>query len=281
MSPTPESAEARPVPGRSRPAAASGRPARAARIAYLVDVTLHLVRRDFTTRHRGTLLGWLWSIAPALLQLAVTFFLFSKVLPLRIPNYPAFLLTGILAWTWFARSIIVGATALESRRDLVLRPGFPTVLLPLIAVLVGLVDYLVALPVLLITLAFTTGLHATALLLPLLLAIQLLFTLGIVWALAPLQVYFRDVQHLTGIALMLGFWLTPIFYTRAQVPKRFSTLYDANPMGHLVESYRRILLDGHQPPWNVLGIVAVVALAVAAAGYAVFGSLRESVPEEL
>src|SRR3954452_17618051 len=75
---------------------------RGKRIAYLRDVTLHLVRRDLALRYRGTVLGWFWSLAPVVLQLIVTQFLFTRVIPLGVPNSPVFLLIGILAWNHFA-----------------------------------------------------------------------------------------------------------------------------------------------------------------------------------
>ena len=153
--------------------------------------------------------------AAPMLQLLVTYFLFTKVIPLKVHNYPVFLLTGILAWNFFARALSLSALALEQSRELVQRPGFPTAVLPVKAVLIGLLDYLLALPVLLVALGVTTGLHWTALFLPLLLAIQLVLTVGLGWILAPLQVFFRDIQHLVTLAVMVGFWVTPIFYQRS------------------------------------------------------------------
>jgi len=255
--------------------------ARSRRAAYLRDVTLHLVRREFSTRHRGALLGWLWALAPPLLQLVVTYYLFTKIIPLGVKNYPVFLLTGILAWNWFARALAYAATSLETSRDLVRRPGFPTAVLPLVSVLIGLVDYLIALPILLITLVSTSGLHWSALLLPALLLVQLVFVTGVAWVIAPLQVFFRDIAHMTGIATMLGFWVTPVFYRQRQVPGRFHLIYDLNPMAHLIEAQRSILLDGRLPSALSSLIVAAVAVAVAAGGYMVFRSLRDLVPDQL
>jgi homopolymeric O-antigen transport system permease protein len=251
------------------------------RITYLRDVTVHLVRRDFATRHRGSLLGWFWALAPPLLQLIVTYFVFTKVLRLHVKDYPVFLLTAILCWNWFARSCILGATSLESRRELVLRPGFPTILLPVSAVLIGLLDYVLTLPVLLIAIALGPGLHPAALLLPIPIAIQLVLSIGVCWILAPLQIYFRDIHHLTGIAILLGFWITPIWYQRSQVPGRFAIIYKANPMTHLIEGQRQLLLDGKIPSVQSLGYVALGGVVLAAIGYAVFSRLRESLPEHL
>ena len=251
------------------------------RAVYLWDITIHLVRRDFATRHRGSALGWIWALVPPLLQLLVTYFLFTKVIPLEVPNYPVFLLTGILAWNFFARAVSLSALALEQSRELVLRPGFPIAVLPVKAVLIGLLDYLLALPVLLIALGVTIGLQWTALLLPVLLAIQLVLCVGIGWMLAPFQVFFRDVQYLVALVVMVGFWITPVFYERTSVPSEYHLLYELNPMAHLIEWQRWIMLDGTHPQATSVLALSGVAIAVAVAGWIVFNRLRHAVPEEL
>lgn len=241
----------------------------------------HLVRVELASRHRGSALGWLWALGPPLLQLGATYFVFTRVLPLDIPDYPVFLLVGILAWTAFARSVGDGTSSLEARRELVFRPGFATELLPISAVLVGFVDYLLALPVLVVALAFTTGVHATwGLLLPVL-AVQIVFCAGLALLLAPLQVYLRDVRQLVGIAVAVGFWLTPVFYRRSQVPEEISWIYDVNPMQYLLEAQRQLLIAGTLPDALPLVAVGLASLGIFAAGFAVFSRLRDSIPEQL
>lgn len=251
------------------------------RLAHRFDVAFHLVRTELATRHRGSVLGWLWALGPPLLQLAATYFLFTRVIPLDVPDYPVFLLVGILAWSWFARSLGEGVTSLEQRRELVLRPGFATEVLPLTSVLVALVDYLIALPVLFVALALTTGLHPEAALLPVLLVIQLLYCAGIALAVAPLQVFLRDVRQVVALLVSVGFWLTPIFYRRAQVPDSLTWLYDVNPMAHLIGAQRRILLGGETPALGPLAAVGLVGLVVLGAGYLLFAACRHAVPEQL
>jgi lipopolysaccharide transport system permease protein len=251
------------------------------RLAYHVDVVLHLVRVDLALRHRGSLLGWVWSLGPALFQLGATYFLFTRVIPLQIDNYPVFLLVGILAWGCFARAITDGTSALEAHRELVLRPGFAIELLPVSAAAIALVDYLLALPVVLVAVGLTTGLHPAALLLPVLLLIQSLLALGFAFVCAPLQVFMRDTRQFVGVAVMLGFWLTPVFYRRAQLPASLDWIYQANPMAHLVEAHRTILIEGRFPDGWVLGALILGTLVVLAGGFYVFERLKYSVPEQL
>jgi lipopolysaccharide transport system permease protein len=252
-----------------------------ARVAYLRDVTLHLVRRELAIRHRGSLLGWLWSFFPALLQLLVTHFLFTRVIPLGVANYPVFLLAGLLAWNWFAGGVRSATAVLESSRSLVFRPGFPTILLPLVATLVELVDYLIALPILFGALALTTGVSVTAALLPVFIVFQLFLIAGLGLMLAPLQLFFRDVRQFVGMAVTLGFWLTPVFYRQRQVPEAFKPLYDLNPMAHLIEAERDILLGGTLPSLASVAAVALTSLLTFVGGCAVFSALRHSLPEKL
>jgi lipopolysaccharide transport system permease protein len=265
----------------TRPVAAARARSRRRRAGYFKDVAAHLVRVELASRHRGSALGWLWALGPPLLLLGATYLVFTRVLPLDIPNYPVFLLVGILAWTVFARSIGEGTSSLETRRELVFRPGFSIELLPIAAVLVAFADYVLALPVLVVALAFTTGVHATWVLLPVVLAVQIVLCAGLALLLAPLQVYLRDVRQLVGIGVTVGFWLTPVFYRRAQVPEEISWIYDVNPMQYLLEAQRQVLIGGTLPKALPLVVVGLASLAVFGVGYAAFRRLRHSIPEHL
>src|SRR3990172_6994929 len=251
------------------------------RLLHLHELTLHLVARDLASRQRGSLLGWLWSLAPPLLQLVLVHFLFTRVVPLGVENYALFLLTGILAWSGFSRGLAAATDSLEANRSLVLRPGFPTPLLPLVAVLVAFVDQCLALPILLVAVAATSGLAPAAGLLPALLAIQLALTTGLAWCLAPLQVFLRDTRHLVGIALSLGFWITPIFYAPRRLPDALGFLHDATPMAQLLAAQRAILLRGTLPDAAPLALVAGLSLVLLVAGFAVFHATQHALAERV
>jgi len=111
--------------------------------------------------------------------------------------------------------------------------------------------------------------------------IQLALLVGCAWILSPLQVFFRDVAHFVGIAVLLGFWITPIWYTTDQVPSRYSIVYELNPMTHLIDAQRALLLDGELPSGDALAWVALAALITCLVGYAVFAHYRPTVPEQL
>lgn len=252
------------------------------RATYLWGMTMHLVGRELSSRYRRSVAGWVWALIPPLIQLAVYNFVFTQVLPVASSqHFSVFLLIGILSWNWFAGGLTLATTSLEARRQFVLRPGFPTALLPCVSVVVALADYLIALPVLLVATAFAVGLHAAVTILPALLLIQLVLMLGLALLLAPANVFFRDVSHFVGVALTFGFWLTPIFYAQTLVPDRFAAVYEFNPIARLLAAQREALLVGTFPRLLPIAVVGAVSLAVAVAGFLTFQRVRHALPEQL
>jgi ABC-type polysaccharide/polyol phosphate export permease len=254
---------------------------RLGRVGHLKDTVWRLVRVELAARHRGSALGWVWALGPPLLLLGATYFVFTRVVPLDVADYPVFLLTGILGWTLFARGVGEGTSAIEQRRELALRPGFTLELLPLTAVLVALVDYALALPVLVVALAITTGVHASWLLVPFVIGIEVALCAGLALVLSPLQIFLRDVRQLVGVAVAVGFWLTPVFYERSQVPSEISWLYDLNPMQYLLEAQRELLIEGSVPDAGPIALVTLGTAGILVVGLVVFARLRDSVPEQM
>ena len=248
---------------------------------YLGDLTTHLVGRALARRHRRSLFGWAWSLALPVAQLAIFSLVFNKILPLNVPHYAAFLFIGITTWTWFSTSATLAVGSLEGNRSLVLRPRFPAAVLPVTAVLTGLVDYLFALPVMVVILALQVGLSWSVVALVPLAAVQLLLCLTVAWVVAPLNVFFRDVQHAVTIALLLGFYLTPVFYEPGAAPSSLSWIYTYNPMARLIEAERTILLDKTWPQAAPLVVLTLVLLAAAAAAFAAFRRVQHRLPDEL
>ena len=254
---------------------------RAAPARRLGDLLVELLWRDLRLRYRRSVLGVLWAQVAPLATAAVLTVIFTRVVPLGIEDYAVVLLAGLLPWTWFQSSLVGGTGSVVEGRDLLRQPGFPTWLLPITAVTGGLVQYLLALPVLLVAVvAFTGRVPATATLLPLLLAVQFLLLLGPVLALATLHVRYRDTAQVVAVALIPLFYATPVFYDAGragQVP----LLETLNPLVPLLAAYRDVLLEGQVPPAAGLLRVAVLGTLGAVAGAAVFSSRRRRFVEDL
>lgn len=249
---------------------------------YIRDLLQILVARNMKLRYKRSVMGFAWSLLNPLAQLLVFGFVFTTVLPLNIPNYAVFLFSGLLPWSWFSGALFEATEAIVGNRELIRRPGFPTALLPVITLVSHLVHFLLALPVLLLfILTSKIALNWTILALPLIIIVQFVFMLSLAYLLSTIHVTFRDTQYLLNILLLLGFYLTPVFYDSTAVPTRFHLIYSLNPMYHLINAYRAILLHGVWPDFVSLGLVGAVASVVLLLGYLYFIHTSYQFVEEL
>jgi lipopolysaccharide transport system permease protein len=241
-------------------------------VSHVRDLMIELVLRDLRLRYKRSVLGIAWSLLTPLAQLLVLHFVFTVVLPLDIPDFVSFLFIGILVWSWLSGSLEQATDSIVDNRELVRQPGFPMAILPVVMVAANLIHLLLALPILgaFLWLDGTAAMGPAILLLPVLIALQFLFTLSIAYFAATLQVTFRDTKHLLRVVLTLGFYVTPVFYEVRHVPDRFAALYALNPMVHIMGAYRDVLLRGAWPPAAGLIAVGIASGMLLFLGYALF-----------
>ena len=252
------------------------------KIAHFFDLLRVLVDRDMKLLYKRSALGIAWTLINPLLQLAVFSFVFRSVIPINIPQFSSFAFSGLLIWTWSQTALFQATGLITSNKALIRQPNFPTAILPVVTTMTGLIHFLLALPVLIIFLA-VDGVEPSSVLfvLPLLMVIQFVLTVGLAYPLAALNVTFRDTQHTLGVLLQMLFYLTPIFYDLNSVPKEFQPFYQLNPMVPLLEAYRAILLKGTQPDWQALLIVSLVVAVILPIGLAIFRRQSNTFVEEL
>ena len=256
------------------PATTSRRASARADVARLRDLTLHLAKRELDVTHRMTVLGWAWPLVRQLALLGVLVFVFSNVVDLGIDNYATFVFTGLITWSWFATGISAGTSSLVGQRHLLFQGRFPSAVLPIVALTVPLLDVLLALPVLLVLVATSDGIPWTIVLLPLLIVLQFVLMAGLAWVTSAASVFFRDVPNLVGVALLLLFYLTPVFYGLRDLPERFERLLRLNPLTTIVEAYRAVLLGDPAPGAARVAAVVGVSLLVAVAGFVAFNRVE-------
>jgi len=238
---------------------------------YHVDLIWHLVWRDFVLRYKGSVLGVLWSLLPPLAQLLVLVFLFGRVVPLNIEAYPAFVFCGLLPWIWFSTCLNSAGYLFISNRDLVRRPHFNASTLVITNILSNLLHLLLFLPILIVLLAiYNRGVTFNLLFLPLLIFIQLILTMGLGLMIATLNVFYHDVQQIVNVALMLVFYLTPVFYSLQIIPERFQLIYRINPIALLVYNYRRVFFYGSIPDLEPLLVSRGLSLVIFVLGCMVY-----------
>lgn len=266
----------RPSPKPALTVAARGRAA-----GQLRELVVHLALREIASAHRFTLLGWLWPLVRQLAQLAVLVVVFSTFLDLGIEHFAVYVFSGLVAWSWFSTSLYEACGAIAGRRHLVLQPGLPTITLPVVATAVPLVDLLMALPVLLIMAATQGLLSWWALLLPVIVAVQFVLTVGLAWIVASVTVYMRDTPNVVGVGLTMLFYFTPVFYSLDRVPQPYHDILYLNPMVALLDAYRDVLMEGRPPGAAAMVALGVGATSVAAIGCLVFRRLRDGFVDEL
>lgn len=236
------------------------------------ELVRNFVRRDLKARYKNSVLGFLWCLLNPLLMMLVFTVVFKILMPNDIPNFPVFVLIGLLPWSWCVSSVMGGIYSIVGNPHLIKKVYFPRELLPLSVVLSNMVNFLLALgPLFLLLWAFRVPLASAWVLLPLIIFMQLLFLAGLALFLSCLNVFFRDTEVIMEVLILAWFFLTPIFY-RVQdlTTQRARLMYIFNPMASFIQSYREILLDGSVPDSLFLARTFATALLVLAVGYAFF-----------
>ena len=245
-----------------------------------------LVARELKARYRGSVLGFFWSFINPLLLLAIYSFIFTTIMPNRaegLQPYALFLLCGILPWNWFATSLNEAAGSLIAGGNLIKKVLFPAEVLPIVTVVANMMHFFLALPIVIaVLLAYQHWPDPRGLVwFPLVVLVQLVFTVGLALILAALTVHFRDIRDILSNVLMLWFFTTPIiyFYDQAEV-RPYKWLFNLNPITHLAISYQEILFfEGPFGHWKWLLALAIGSIGVFLAGYWLFDRLRDSFAE--
>ncbi len=247
------------------------------------ELVRNLVARDLKARYKNSVLGFFWCLLNPLLMMAVFTVVFTILMPNDIPKYPVFLLSALLPWNFFSRAVTDSIDSIVGNAHLIKKVYFPREVLPLSTVLSNLVDFLLTLIVLFAVLfAFRVKLTIWALLLPAIILIQVIFTLGLSLFFAALNVFYRDTKIIMETVMLAWFFLTPIFYRIEDLLPRYARLmYWVNPMASLVSSYRVILYSGAPPAFDFLARTFVTALAILVVGYLFFGRYSSVFGEEV
>jgi lipopolysaccharide transport system permease protein len=244
---------------------------------------LSLVQRELQARYRGSVLGFFWTFLNPTLLMLVYGLVFSVYMRQAIPNYLYFMFVGLLPWVWFSTSVAGGASSISDRRDLLTKVRFPAQVLPATVVTTHLVNFILSLP-LMFLLGMVHGIFPTwhVVVLPLIILVQLCLTLGFAYLVAALNVTFRDLQHIVGNLITLGFFLTPILYELTTIPEDFrDVVLMLNPMAPIIISYQSVLVHHQLPALAPLAWVALFSFALLWASSVLFESRREEFAESI
>lgn len=210
-----------------------------------------LVLKDLKLRYGRPVLGPFWAFLLPLSTVFIFYLVFSVFLKAKTEEAPyiLYLMAAIFPWRFFNDSIICSATCLVDNKNLIRESNFPYYFLPMSIVLANMINFLPSLAVLIFTAFFVLkGLPLLIILLPLLLVIQLLLTLGLSIIFSLLYVKYRDLKYILEIVLTVSFYLTPVFYSISLVKNSLAPVlfkvYLYNPLTGILIFYRSVILKG-------------------------------------
>ena len=237
-----------------------------------------LGERELRARYKQAFLGFAWSvISPIVLMVVFTVF-FRRVVKVDTGGapYALFSYLGLLPWTFFSGAVSNGGQVLLLNKHLLNKVYCPREVFPLAMVFTSTFDTLIALLALGLLFALTGFTpKITSYWIPLLVSIQFAFTIGITLIVSAATVYFRDMRQALPLLLQLGLFATPVAYGINLVPPRLLTIYAAlNPLAGVIDGYRRTILSGLPPDWQLLIPGAITSTIVLVFGYAFFKRLE-------
>jgi ABC-type polysaccharide/polyol phosphate export permease len=236
------------------------------------ELLLQMTRRDLMLRYKQTIMGFGWAVFMPIVNTAVFSVIFTRVAPIDtgVP-YPVFAFCGLLAWNFFASTLRFSVNSLTSNTSLVTKVYFPREIFPLSAMLVCLVDQLVG-SVVLVALMIYYAIPPTPmlLLLPIVVVVQLAFTLGVSLVLAMANLFFRDVKYLFEVVITVWMFATSVLYPVSMLGGRAGKVALLNPMTPIIDGYRAVLLYGRSPLDGPFLVASLVAICCLLAGWLIF-----------
>ncbi len=232
---------------------------------------------DLKAEARRTYIGILWWIFDPLLQMLIFYMVFGIGLrgAGRTENFVQFLLIGIVVWRWFATSVNFSSGAIMQNRQLILRLDIEKWVFPATLIAGNTFKFLIAFALLAVYLALS-GMPLTwhYLQLPAVLVVQLLLICGVSFIIAALAPLLPDLRNVVSHALMLMFFLSGIFFDLAQMPARYKWVFDLNPMVHVIDASRAVLLHGQGPNWQAMLFVMALSIIMIWFGLRLMRSLN-------
>jgi len=229
------------------------------------DIIFTLAERDVRAQYKQATLGILWALIAPLAMLAIFTIIFSRTKVYGIPGipYPIFAYIGILCWTFFAQSLGTGGTSLLTNNALLSKTQFPRECFPLETIVVTAVNTVLSwIPLAVLFVIYHWVPSPTTVWVPLLILIEVLFTVGVTLAVSALIIQMRDLGQVLPIVISLGLFATPVIWQFKKIPPGWRLVYGFfSPLGPVIDDARRTMLLGLAPDWGPL-LAAMIGTAV-------------------
>ena len=243
----------------------------------------NLVVKDLKLKYRGSVFGFIWSLANPLLMIAVYTIAFTQILQRGTPAFVFYLMLGILPWTFFANAIAMATGSIVDNGGLVRSVWFPRAILPIATVLFNLAQYLLTAVVFLPAMMVIYGVTPSSPMLafPVFLLLQTLLTIGLALLIAVGTAFFRDVRHFVDVALAVLFWATPVVYETTQLSPRLQQAILLTPLSPYVTAYHDMFYYGRWPAGEVWAAATVYALVALVAGLWLIARVEDRLTEQV
>ena len=245
-------------------------------------IIFNFAQSDLKIRYRNSVLGIFWSLIEPLLMLGVLFVVFSTMFKFEIPNFPIYLLVGIVCYNFFKNGTVFALNSLSNRSTLMTQIYFPRSVPAIssgITAAIMLILELVVLAIFIVIFQFVPPI--TILFLPLILALLFLLVLGIALPLSVLNVKYKDTEFIWMVIVHAGFFLTPIFYQFDMMPEQVQNILQFSPMVQIVTMAHHVVLYGMLPSvTSILYAVGSISV-ITAVGYLIFRKYQAKIVEEV
>lgn len=241
------------------------------------ELLINLTHREIAQRYKQSVLGYAWVILNPLFQLLVMNFVFSTILKIPSLNVPfiIFLSVGLLPWNLFTQTLTSSATVLVANSTLITKIYFPREILVYATMIAKMVDFLFSCLILIMFLIiFKIPPTLMLLWLPFIFIIQFFFTAGIALILSTFNLFYRDIQYVLSLLLILWMYMTPVLYPVEIIPQRFRFVLSLNPMAVIVNAYRQVIVGRGMPNITSLTIGFLISLIFFLIGYSIFKKLE-------
>lgn len=207
-----------------------------------VNIVRELAVADFRLKYHDSALGYIWSMLNPMFMFGVYYFVFTHIFHSDIPEYPLFLLTGIISYAFFQDTTFSAMNSLATKSGIMKKIYFPKTIIVFSSALTCIFSYLINLSVLMLLVAISKGFTAMVLLVVIPILCLFLFSLGIAFLLSTLFAFFRDMGQIWNVLVLMIFWLSPVVFNVETLPEPVSTLVYFNPLTRIFVLMRHYLL---------------------------------------
>ena len=233
------------------------------------DLLYLFVWRDLKVRYKQTMVGASWAIIQPFIAMVVLSIFFGKLI--KVPSegipYPIFVYTALVPWMYFVNALTQSSNSVVGNHMVITKVYFPRLIIPMTTIITGLLDFVIALSILLgMMLIYRIVPTAAIWTLPFFIMLTIATALGLGLWLAALNVEYRDVRFILPFLTQIWFFITPVAYPSTLVPEPWRTIYGLNPMSGVVEGFRWALLGKAQPPSMILVVSSIVVIGLLIGG---------------